>query len=121
MDEFWRPFPVEGYEKVYKVSSTGRVMRVATQKILTTNCNGRYRSVTLSRFPGDKRIRREVHRLVAQAFLGDYPGLVVNHKDHDRYNNCVENLEWVTQAENLAHARAAGRLHTQRDEVGSFA
>jgi hypothetical protein len=34
---------------------------------------------------------------------------VVNHKDGDRYNNTLENLEWVTQRQNVLHSEAAGR------------
>ncbi|CAK9112041.1 unnamed protein product [Durusdinium trenchii] len=47
-----------------------------------------------------------VHRLVARAFLGTPPSpehLEVNHKDRDRSNNAVHNLEYVTHSENLAH------------------
>lgn len=51
-----------------------------------------------------------VHRLIGEAFLGPIPaGHVTNHKDHDRLNNRVENLEYVTQAENVAKAIARGR------------
>ena len=111
MTEEWRP--VVGFEKLYLVSNRGQVMRKVDRKLLKAQGTGsRYRAVALKNF--DQCKRREVHRLVAEAFLGVRPGLVVNHKDHDRYNNCVDNLEWVTQAQNLAHAREAGRLHDHR-------
>ena len=47
-----------------------------------------------------------VHRLVAKAFLPDTysDGMVVNHKDGNKHNNCVDNLEWCTQAENERHS-----------------
>lgn len=52
-----------------------------------------------------------IHRLVASAFIENPKGLPnVNHIDHDRKNNRVENLEWCTQQGNLAHARAHGRM-----------
>ena len=45
-----------------------------------------------------------VHRLVANTFLGNAPcGHEVNHKDGNKQNNCVENLEWVTKSENQRH------------------
>ena len=125
MREVWRPVPIYGYGKPYKVSSLGRVMYAPTQKILKIGEGGAspYYAVSLRRFPGDKPLRREVHRLVAMAFLGKHPakaGLVVNHIDHNRYNNTVDNLEWVTQAQNLAHCRAAGRVFIHRDAKGNF-
>ena len=58
-----------------------------------------------------------VHRLVATAFienLGNKP--VVNHKDGDKLNNCVSNLEWVTYAENNQHARENGLNAAYRGE-----
>lgn len=51
-----------------------------------------------------------VHRLVAKAFLPNPEGLPeVNHKDFNRRNNHVDNLEWVTRSENMRHAFTAGR------------
>lgn len=52
-----------------------------------------------------------VHRIIAKLFLGEpEPGLVVNHKDGNKLNNRIENLEYVTIAENIKHAVASG-LH----------
>ncbi len=54
-----------------------------------------------------------VHELVALLFIGPRPvGKVVNHIDADRQNNHVENLEYVSQGENIRHARSMGRLAT---------
>ena len=115
MNEVWRPVPIPGYGRVYRVSNLGRVMRWADQRILKSNSKRtRYWAVHLKRFPDDKPLLCQVHRLVAMAFLGLHTGLVVHHKDHDRFNNHVDNLEWVTQAQNLAYSRAEGRLHAKR-------
>lgn len=120
MKEVWRPLPVEGYERPFRVSNTGRVMKVATQRVLKTSPNARYPRVTVTRFPGDKPRGFDIHRLVAAAFLGDHPGMVVHHKDRNTHNNHLENLEWCTQAQNLAYAREEGVLHDHRLN-GSFA
>ena len=54
---------------------------------------------------------KRVHRLVAEAFLPNPLMMpVVNHLNHDRADNRASNLEWTTQAQNLKHADAAGRM-----------
>lgn len=51
-----------------------------------------------------------VHRLVAELFIGEIPkGMQINHKNFDRADNRVENLEIVTQGDNTRHSSAAGR------------
>lgn len=94
--ERWRPIP--GYEGRYEASNLGRIRET---RVLKTDGGGhRYPRVNI-----DGRTQY-VHRLVALAFLGDPPssGAVVNHKDFNRKNNSAENLEWVTQTENMRHA-----------------
>ena len=62
-----------------------------------------------------------VHRLVARAFLADTyrEGLVVNHKDGNRHNNNVDNLEWCTQAENELHShRVLGKVAWNKGKSG---
>lgn len=70
--------------------------------------NGKnYRNVIL--FKNGKRKMHYVHRLVAKTFLQkDLNKNYVNHKDFNKQNNRVENLEWVTAKENTAHAFEAG-------------
>lgn len=63
-----------------------------------------------------------VHRLVARAFLGECPnGHEVHHRDHDRANNAVANLEYVTRAGNVRACVDAGRHRTPRGEASSAA
>jgi hypothetical protein len=58
-----------------------------------------------------------VHRLIAQAFLGNPPfgKPNVNHKDFDRQNNSPSNLEWCSQKENCRHTNHADRRHRALD------
>lgn len=56
---------------------------------------------------GGFQIDFKVHRLVAECFLEKLSGdLEVNHKDCNKYNNCVSNLEWITHTENMKHGWA---------------
>ena len=71
-----------------------------------------YRTVKVKR----KHVR--LHRLVAQKFIPNPLGLPeVNHKDGDKLNNNVSNLEWVTHRENLHHAMDNGRHNWGRTAV----
>jgi hypothetical protein len=101
--EEWRD--VIGFEGFYEVSNIGRVRNYVTKKIrLPYKHKGKYLKVSLHR-KGFKR-NYPVHRLVAMAFIpNEYNKLEVNHKDLNKMNNYVDNLEWVTGEENREHYR----------------
>ena len=66
-----------------------------------------YNRVELVR--NSKRHSKRIHRLVLETFVGDCPdGHQANHKDGQKRNNYVENLEWITPSQNLLHAYANG-------------
>ena len=110
MEEIWKD--IEGYEGLYQVSNLGRV------RSLTRNRRGRnnapnpiqgrilkqhtcfgYCYISLCKNRKYKGFR--VHRLVAHAFIPNPDNLPqVNHKDENKTNNCVDNLEWCTQEYN---------------------
>ena len=106
--ELWKTIIIDDIETNYSVSSTGIVKNNTTGKILSQRIQQGYKHVTLSLGNGKQKGCR-VHRLVAIAFIDNPDNKpFVNHIDCDRGNNNVENLEWVTQSENVAHAYRHG-------------
>lgn len=78
-----------------------------------------YKIVTLSN--NDIRKCIPVHRLVAMAFIPNLDGKTeINHKDGDKTNNNVENLEWATPKENQTHKWKTGLANYNRDSLGRF-
>lgn len=126
--EQWKQ--ISGFDR-YAISSYGRVKRLSSitcakaGHILKPAVRGGrggwhgYLFVTLC--GDDGKSNGVIHVLVAEAFIGQRPsGAVVNHKDGDRHNNRMENLEWVTQSQNVLHAYAAG-LSDARGEANGQA
>lgn len=97
---------IKGYEGRYQVSDEGQIRRVLTSgktKILKPYEGSKYNTLCLSKDQVKKTVH--VHRIVAETFLEKPEGMCeVNHKDGNKRNNRLENLEWVTQRENLDHA-----------------
>ena len=89
----------------YEVSDTGVVRRKDNQRSLSGSKINGYHSVKLT-FNNSKQRRFYVHRLVAEHFI-DNPDPIhktlVNHKDGNKLNNNVDNLEWVSPRENNLH------------------
>lgn len=115
-DATWNP--VRGFPG-YEVSSHGaiRSWRGRTVRVLKPRlgCHG-YLAVCLRR-EGETH-QRLVHRLVAEAFLGDSENKWVNHRDGNKRRNSVENLEWCTPGENARHAYNTG-LQPSRTGAGN--
>lgn len=112
MEEEWRP--VKGYEGLYEVSNMGRVRSLyyGKSRILKqgVDCHG-YMHVCLSK-DGTCNTKR-VHRLVATAFIQNPDNYeCVNHKDGNKKNNTVDNLEWCTISYNTKHAYHNGLINT---------
>lgn len=107
-EEVWKD--VEGMDK-YQVSNTGLVRNKKTNCLMHQKIgrDGHYLSVYLTNNGHENTYR--VHRLVAEAFLGKQPGMMVNHIDGNKLNNHVDNLEWCTARENNLHAIKTGLNH----------
>lgn len=105
IEEIWKPVnEILGYENfpLYSVSNKGNVKNNSTGKLrkLVTN---RYNYIELCLYDCDGNKRTiQIHRLVALGFLPNPNNLpMVNHKDENTTNNCVDNLEWCTQKYNI--------------------
>lgn len=96
--EEWRP--IQGYKGLYAVSNKGRVKNLETGKVLKNKIDGAgYLAVGL------KGKNYNVHRLMAQAFIENPLSLPqVHHKDENKLNNDISNLEWVSASKNVRHS-----------------
>ena len=95
---------ISGYEGLYKIYKDGRIWSHRRQMFLKPIINiWGYAEVALSFNSRQKRVR--IHRLVAGTFLKSVSGKSqINHRDGNKLNNHVYNLEWCDQIENIAHA-----------------
>ena len=131
MTEIWKK--IKGFSN-YEVSNMGRVRSLPHQTkygmkggcIIKPHFDGKQCYIHVGLWENGKVTYRNVHRLVAEAFIenpNNYPE--VNHKDEDKTNNTVENLEWCNQSYNVKHAtRVLGlgktRKIAQYDKRGNY-
>lgn len=123
--EEWRP--IQGYEGLYEVSTTGKVRRIADWVGYNNGYRKAIGELSQAKSKGYLNVRLckngiqktyRAHRLVAQAFIENpynYPQ--VNHIDGNKQNNCVSNLEWVTVSQNNKHARDTGLCPTNTPKM----
>ena len=112
MAEVWKD--VVGYEGLYQVSNLGRLKsapRPRTKGGLLKPQYDRKGYLTFGLCKNGKSKMAKIHRLVAEAFIPN-PGKLpeVNHKDEQKDNNCVENLEWCTTQYNSNYGTRVARI-----------
>ena len=109
--EEWVDLPpgLAGGRDDYRISNYGRVWG-PSGKILRPCLARRYTSLCLG------TICRNLHIIVARTFLGDkmFDGCVINHKNGNKKDNRVSNLECITQSENALHAHQTGLTRTRK-------
>lgn len=108
-EEVWKE--ITGYEGYYRVSNFGRIESLnyegrGIRRILKTHHSSQeYDKVALRNWSTGKQTTITVHRIVATHFIPNPENLPqINHKDGDKYNNHVDNLEWCSPSENTLHA-----------------
>lgn len=132
MQEIWKDIP--GYEGIYQASTLGKIRSKEGKTTHSTRHGVRRwqsriiqpKSCPDQRITGYRvtlfkdKIGKDylVARLVCATFHGNKidTDLTVNHKDGDRLNNRIDNLEWMTRADNIRHAFETG-LQTQQKGV----
>lgn len=114
---------IKGYPN-YQISNKGRIWSKYQNRYKATAENNKgYLQVNLKAING-KWKHELVHRLVALAFIDNPTGLPeVNHKDSNRQNNNVENLEWVSRKENIEKSSLPQKIEVydkQNNLVGCY-
>ena len=130
-EEIWKP--VKDYEGLYEVSDLGRVRsldRIVIQdckwgsecnhiyngKILKPRYHNGYVNVRLNK--NGKPKTRNIHRIVAEAFIPNPENKkTINHKDGNKSNNKVDNLEWATDSEQQLHAYKMGLKKGRKKKI----
>lgn len=111
-EEIWKD--IAGYEGLYQVSNLGRIKSLnykhtSRERILKTKKN-RSGYVVVNLNQAGKRKTYSIHRLVAQAFIDNPQNLpMVNHRDENKQNNIVSNLEWCTSKYNTNYGTCIER------------
>lgn len=114
MKEIWKD--IKGYERLYEISNKGNVKSL-NKKIQRSNDRiqtfkerklkpglSKNGYLTVQLFKNKKGKTKYIHKLVAEAFipnLDNYP--IINHKDENKQNNYVDNLEWCTYSYNNSY------------------
>lgn len=121
--EIWKD--IEGFEGLYQISNLGRVKSLTysnqyttlkKEKIIKQQVNHKgYKCVSIGYKP---RKTITIHRLVAKAFICNPNNFSqVNHKDGNKQNNSLENLEWCDNDFNMNHAKINGLLDNRTQKL----
>lgn len=107
---------IPNYEGRYSATKCGRIFSHVSNKYLQPDTSGGYAKLVL-RKDGKSKTHR-VHRLIVAAFFGP-SDLHVNHKDGNKLNNSLNNLEYCSRSYNQSHAFRTGLIKPLRGEARS--
>ena len=97
--------PITNFDKRYKATASGKIWSNYKKDFMSASIDryGYFHLKLINNLNIEKTVY--IHRMIAITFLGeDYIKNTVNHKDGNKLNNNIENLEWMTKKENLEHA-----------------
>lgn len=131
MEEIWKD--IKNYEGLYQISTLGRVR--SFDRIVNSKNGGKQLKIgkILKPIKGEKYLMvdlsvnnrshfRHIHRLVAEAFIPNpHNYSIINHKDENKLNNVVSNLEWCTQKYNVNYGNSLKqRAESHKKSVIAF-
>lgn len=117
---------IEGYEGLYEIDKEGTIYSISSTSSRRLGImrpfinNSGYLRIGLFDNLGKRHVHY-VHRLVAKTFIHNATpdtNKVVNHKDGNKLNNSVDNLEWCSQRENIKHSWVNGLQHGKGESHG---
>lgn len=93
---------IPGYEGLYKATTNGDIISVKKNKVMCAYVDNRSGYVQLCLRKNKKDKRYYVHTLIMLTFVGPKPiGMDINHKDENKQNNSLSNLEYCTRSYNI--------------------
>ena len=113
----------ESFEGSFECSNMGNIRNIKDKengpKEVTQRTNKKGYKYFSMKLTGRKELKPRTNVVVAETFLGPKPfeGAQVNHKNGNKKNNEVSNLEWVTQSENMRHAEETGLMKSKKKAV----
>jgi hypothetical protein len=95
---------IKGYEGIYKINEYGKVIKIKNNYEMSTFDNDGYDRIQLTSKNGVAK-KHLIHRLVLSTFkpTKNWEEMQVNHKDMNKRNNHISNLEWVNNKQNINH------------------
>lgn len=119
MEEIWKGaiYQKKDYSDSYEISNMGNLRNTKTKKQIKISIKKNIKYLFYGMYIKlDKKFKRVLlHKCVAESFLESIEGKeYVNHKDGNKRNNCVKNLEWCTFQENIDHAREINLIHDRK-------
>lgn len=108
-EEIWKPILLDGTQTIYEASDQGNIRNIKSNKILkkTVNSSGYYH---IKMYRRNKSLSKNTHRLVMLAFdpIDNPNDFHVHHKDGNKINNRLDNLQWITQKDHNILERRKG-------------